>query len=85
MVPPAEAPDPGLSAQIHWDWWHVPFTPEEAHDGPMDTPATYFRWSFILLSVPNLLLIAGMIVLFVIALFIPMGHDDPHEGEGPHR
>ena len=43
----------------------------------MDTPATYFHWGFILMSVPNLLLIGGMIVVFVIALFIPIGHDDP--------
>src|SRR5450759_2513182 len=37
----------------------------------MDTPATYFHWGFILISVPNLLVIGGMIVLFAIALIAP--------------
>jgi hypothetical protein len=44
----------------------------------MDSPATYFHWGFILISVPNLLVIAGMIVLFAVALVAPF----PHEGEG---
>lgn len=50
-------------------------------DRLMDTPAAYFHWGFILLSVPNLLVIAGMIVLFAIALFIPLGHEEPDDGE----
>jgi hypothetical protein len=50
----------------------------------MDTPATYFHWGFILMSVPNLLLIGGMIAVFVIALFIPIGHDEPDD-EGKDR
>ena len=41
----------------------------------MDTPASYFHWGFILLSVPNLLVIGGMIVLFALALFVPLGSD----------
>jgi hypothetical protein len=44
----------------------------------MDSPATYFQWGFILISVPNLLAIVGMIVLFAIALVVPF----PHGGEG---
>ncbi len=44
----------------------------------MDSPTTYFHWGFILISVPNLLVIAGMIVLFAIALVVPF----PHGGEG---
>ncbi len=48
----------------------------------MDTPATYFHWGFILISVPNLLVIAGMVVLFAIALVVPFPHgegaDDVH-------
>ena len=44
----------------------------------MDTPATYFHWGFILISVPNLIVIGGMIVLFAIALIAPF----PHAGEG---
>jgi hypothetical protein len=43
----------------------------------MDTPATYLHWGFILISVPNLLVIVGMIVLFAIALIVPF----PHGGE----
>jgi hypothetical protein len=37
----------------------------------MDTPANYLHWGFILISVPNLIVIAGMIVLFAIALVAP--------------
>ena len=42
----------------------------------MDQPATYLNWGFILISVPNLLVIIGMIVLFAVALVVPF----PHEG-----
>jgi len=38
----------------------------------MDTPAGYLHWGFILISIPNLLLIALMIVLFGLALVIPL-------------
>jgi hypothetical protein len=44
----------------------------------MDTPASYLHWGFILISVPNLLVIVGMIVLFAIALVVPF----PHAEEG---
>jgi len=40
----------------------------------MDTPTTYFHWGFILISLPNLLVIVGMIVLFAIALVAPFPH-----------
>jgi hypothetical protein len=43
----------------------------------MDSPANYLHWNFILISVPNLLVIAGMIVLFALALVVPF----PHGGE----
>jgi hypothetical protein len=43
----------------------------------MDAPAGYFHWGFILISVPNLLLLAAMIVLFVLALFVPMSSEEP--------
>ena len=43
----------------------------------MDSPATYFHWGFILISVPNLLVIIGMIVLFALAVVAPF----PHGGE----
>lgn len=37
----------------------------------MDSPAAYFHWGFIVSSLPNLVLIVGMIVLFAIALVAP--------------
>jgi hypothetical protein len=37
----------------------------------MDTPAEYLHWGFILISVPNVLIISGMILLFAIALVAP--------------
>ena len=40
----------------------------------MDTPASYLNLGFISISVPNLLLIAGMVVLFAAALFVPFPH-----------
>jgi hypothetical protein len=45
----------------------------------MDAPATYLSWGFILISIPNLLMIAGMIVLFVAALLVPF----PDHGTKP--
>jgi hypothetical protein len=40
----------------------------------MDSPATYLHYGFILISIPNLLVIAGMILLFAIALVAPFPH-----------
>jgi hypothetical protein len=37
----------------------------------MDTPAPYVHWWFILISVPNLVLIGVMLVLFAAALIAP--------------
>ena len=42
----------------------------------MDSPATYLHWGFILISVPNLLVIVAMIVLFAIALVAPFPQHD---------
>jgi large-conductance mechanosensitive channel len=42
----------------------------------MDSPATYLHWGFILISVPNFLVIVAMIVLFTIALVAPFPHHD---------
>jgi len=48
----------------------------------LDTPATYLSWNFILISVPNLLMIAGMIVVFLVALLAPFpGHAEVTELE----
>jgi hypothetical protein len=45
----------------------------------MDNPATYLHWAFILISVPNLLLIAGMIVVFALALVLPFPRHDEED------
>ena len=37
----------------------------------MDSPTIYYHWGFILISLPNLLVIGGMIVLFAIGLVAP--------------
>jgi hypothetical protein len=42
----------------------------------MDSPATYFHWGFILISMPNLLVIIGMIVLFALAAVVPFPHGE---------
>jgi len=42
----------------------------------LDTPASYLNLGFIILSLPNLLLIAGMVLLFAVALFLPCPHGD---------
>jgi hypothetical protein len=44
----------------------------------MDSPANYLQWGFIVISLPNLLVIAGMLALFAIALILPF----PHGKEG---
>jgi hypothetical protein len=48
----------------------------------MDSPATYVHWGFILISVPNLLVIGGMVVLFAIALVVPFPHAEEGEDGG---
>jgi hypothetical protein len=46
----------------------------------MDSPAGYLHLGFILISYPNLIVIAGMVVLFALALLAPFhgvgGEDD---------
>jgi len=42
----------------------------------MDSPASYFHWGFILISMPNLLVIAGMSLLFAVALIAPFPHGE---------
>ena len=47
----------------------------------MDAPAPYFHWGFILISVPNLVLIGVMVLLFVVALVAPFpGHSRRRSG-----
>ena len=45
----------------------------------MDTPATYVHWLFVDISVPNLLLILLMLVVFAMALLLPF----PRHKEAP--
>ena len=43
----------------------------------MDAPARVVEWGFIQISVPNLIVIGLMIVVFVLALVLPFpGHGD---------
>ncbi len=42
----------------------------------MDAPAQYLSWNFILISVPNILMIAGMVVVFLLALLAPFPHEE---------
>jgi hypothetical protein len=37
----------------------------------LDAPATYLSWNFILISIPNLIVMVGMVVVFAIALIAP--------------
>jgi hypothetical protein len=44
----------------------------------MDQPASYFDWGFVHISVPNLIVIGVMVLLFVVALVAPFpGHGRP--------
>lgn len=41
----------------------------------MDAPAPYVHWGFILISLPNLVLIGVMVLIFIVALVAPFpGH-----------
>ncbi len=37
----------------------------------LNGPAKFFNWGFISVSIPNLIMIASIIVLFVLALLLP--------------
>jgi len=47
----------------------------------MDTPAPYVHWGFILISLPNLVLIGVMLLLFIAALLLPF---PSHPGAKEH-
>jgi hypothetical protein len=41
----------------------------------MDSPAAYFDWGFVHISVPNLIVIGVMVLIFILALVAPFpGH-----------
>jgi hypothetical protein len=42
----------------------------------MDSSLDPLHWGFILISVPNLIVIVGMILLFGIALVAPFPHEE---------
>lgn len=45
----------------------------------MNSPAPYIHWGFILISLPNFVLICVMVVLFVLALVVPFPHHSRKE------
>jgi len=48
----------------------------------MNEPAPYFHWGFILISLPNLVLIGVMVLIFIAALLAPF---PDHSQKGEHR
>jgi hypothetical protein len=49
----------------------------------MDAPAQYLHWGFILISIPNLIVIGVMVLLFLLALIAPFPgqHDSAGSAE----
>ena len=45
----------------------------------MDAPAPYIHWGFILISLPNFILICVMVLLFGLALIAPFPAHRPKE------
>jgi hypothetical protein len=48
----------------------------------METPATYIQLGFIVISVPNLIVIVGMVAVFLAALFAPFPAHHEIDGDG---
>jgi hypothetical protein len=48
----------------------------------LDNPAGYLHLGFIVISWPNLALIAAMVVVFVIALLVPFPREGGRRGGG---
>jgi hypothetical protein len=48
----------------------------------MDGPAPYFQWGFIQISLPNLVVIGVMVLIFVLALVVPFPHHSGPPDEG---
>jgi hypothetical protein len=52
----------------------------------VDGPVPYFQWGFIQISLPNLVVIGVMVVIFVLALVLPFpGHADANDHDGDPR
>ena len=48
----------------------------------MDNPAQYLHLGFIVISLPNLALIAAMVLLFVVAIVVPFPREGGRRGGG---
>lgn len=55
---------------------------EDERTNRMNEPAPYFHWGFILISLPNLVLIGVMVLIFIVALLAPF---PGHGQKGEHR
>jgi ABC-type dipeptide/oligopeptide/nickel transport system permease component len=51
----------------------------------MDSPAPYIHWGFILISLPNFVLILVMLLLFVAAMLLPFPHRTHVDQGGDHE
>ena len=47
----------------------------------LDHPANFFNWGFISISVPNLIMIGIIFVLFALALVLPFPSHDKSKGK----
>lgn len=47
----------------------------------MDAPAPYIHWGFILISLPNFVLICVMVLLFALALVAPFPSHRPKDSD----
>jgi hypothetical protein len=43
----------------------------------MNAPAPYIHWGFILISLPNLVVILVMLLVFALAILLPFPHHGP--------
>ena len=50
--------------------------PSDGREVPLDAPAQYVSWNFVLISIPNIVIILLMIVVFVLALLAPFPHGE---------
>jgi hypothetical protein len=73
---------PPRASQSVFRTWRQPISSREfipnrtLREAGMDIPASYLDLGFIHISIPNLAVIVGMIVLFAIALFAPFPHGE---------
>lgn len=51
----------------------------------MDSPASYFNWEFISISLPNLLLMGLMLLIFAAAVLLPFPFAHHADAPGPEE